>query len=58
MIEGTMILVTLYNLSLMIPAHGVSASELPGFTSTSILTMNEKFQFLTSFAEYGIENFD
>ena len=34
-----------------------SASELSGYTCTSSLTMNKKFQY-RGFAECGIENFE
>ena len=34
-----------------------AASELSGYTCTSALTMNEKFQSARGFAERGIENF-
>ena len=36
--------------------HSVSA--LSGFTCTSSLTMNEKFQYRTRLCECGIENFE
>ena len=35
-----------------------SASALSGFTCTSSLTMNEKFQYRTRLCECGIENFE
>ena len=35
-----------------------SASALSGFTCTSSLTMNEKFQYRTRVCECGIENFE
>ena len=35
-----------------------SASALSGFTCTSSLTMNEKFQHRTRLCECGIENFE
>ena len=35
-----------------------SASELPGFTCTSSLTMNEKFQYRTRPPSAVLENFE
>ena len=35
-----------------------SASALSGFSCTSSLTMNEKFQYRTRLCEYGTENFE
>ena len=35
-----------------------SASELPGFTCTSSLTMNEKFQYCTRPPSAVLENFE